>query len=400
MKILVIHPDKQHSILTAEAIYNSKNEIFYFTQIYNDNSLFIKIISFIFPSLLKKFKKNVSTIPIRYIKYNNIIGLLRQIFLRSNIDFFVFLSKILNKIWFNTVFKLVKQLRPDAIISYDFNSYFLYKKIIDSKIKVLRILDLTAPQYDFFLDNLTLNSGRKYDFNKFEKYSIFDKKQSDISIFEIKNADTILVASKLSKESITKLNFPEKKVEIIRYGKDFFGSHNLNTIHYSKLSVLFMGKFTDAKGFNLYLDFVNKFPNSYNYYAIGKFDSQSLYYNQFKNTITFTGFLEKDQLKAFLPKIDFLFFFSFCDGFGFTVLECMQNGIIPIVSKHAGISDIISHGFNGFVIDPNSLSLIHSLILKLNSEQISLLKFNSFQTSKLFDTHHYELAINAFINKL
>lgn len=68
------------------------------------------------------------------------------------------------------------------------------------------------------------------------------------------------------------------------------------------------------------------------------------------NAVTFHGF--NDNPKAILLKSDIFLLLSFSEGLGNSILEALACGLLCIVTKVGGTTEIIEHGVNGWLINP------------------------------------------------
>ncbi len=66
-----------------------------------------------------------------------------------------------------------------------------------------------------------------------------------------------------------------------------------------------------------------------------------------KNSVTMTGYLPTDEVPCLYSRMDALILPSYIEGFGLTVLEAWQFKKPVIVSKGAGVSELVEDGLNG-----------------------------------------------------
>src|SRR5690606_11804358 len=78
---------------------------------------------------------------------------------------------------------------------------------------------------------------------------------------------------------------------------------------------------------------------------------------QSKNiSFTFHGFIPQDKIHELINKWDILLFPSQVEGFPLTLIEAMNNGVVPLANHLSGITDfIITSGKDGFVIKQNRI---------------------------------------------
>lgn len=81
-----------------------------------------------------------------------------------------------------------------------------------------------------------------------------------------------------------------------------------------------------------------------------------------KNTFVFHGFLNKNELIKVYKKSHFLLLPSKSEGFPKVIGEAMNFCCIPISSNISCIDQYISHGKNGYLIEPNDPSTLKTII--------------------------------------
>ena len=108
---------------------------------------------------------------------------------------------------------------------------------------------------------------------------------------------------------------------------------------------------------------------------IGVGDAQSELMSQiesrpFRSRINFIGLLTPTQVRQKLLDIDVLLLSSTFEGTPHAVLEAMQAGVVPILSRIPGATeDIIDHGVSGFLCDTNDSSQYVAALTKLNADR-------------------------------
>lgn len=72
--------------------------------------------------------------------------------------------------------------------------------------------------------------------------------------------------------------------------------------------------------------------------------------------ITFTGFMEGEQLAKVYASSDVFFFPSQTETFGNVVLEAMASGLPVVGARAGGVQHLVTHGQNGFLCSPRDVS--------------------------------------------
>jgi len=106
--------------------------------------------------------------------------------------------------------------------------------------------------------------------------------------------------------------------------------------------------------------------------------------DEFMNRFSVTGYVEK--LEDFYKQISVYVQASITEGFGITPLEAMAYGRPVIVAEGVGMSELVTDGYDGFVVPIRD---INALINKLsyfndNPEEIKRMGKNARQTAKKY----------------
>ena len=100
--------------------------------------------------------------------------------------------------------------------------------------------------------------------------------------------------------------------------------------------------------------------------------------------IKFTGYLNHEKVIDIFKQSDIFILPSVHETFGMVYLEAMASGCITVCTKNDGIDGIIKDNYNGFLIEPNTIS-IKSLIDKIRHTddiEMKILLQNCYNTVK------------------
>jgi 1,4-alpha-glucan branching enzyme len=93
---------------------------------------------------------------------------------------------------------------------------------------------------------------------------------------------------------------------------------------------------------------------------------------EISNQITWCGFMEGNQLQNFYQEQEVLVFPSLHpESFGMVVAEAMATGVVPISSGVGGAIEVITHGRNGLLVQPeNSEALANQLAWCISNKTV------------------------------
>ena len=95
-----------------------------------------------------------------------------------------------------------------------------------------------------------------------------------------------------------------------------------------------------------------------------------------RTQVRWLGFVEPEQLSQFYLQLDVLVFPSiYPESFGMVVAEAMAHGVVPISSGVGGAFEVITHGRNGWLIEPNqAISIASALRMASSMQRVDLRK--------------------------
>ncbi len=101
-----------------------------------------------------------------------------------------------------------------------------------------------------------------------------------------------------------------------------------------------------------------------------------------KDSVTFLGYVTRDELKAAYSLSSAVFLTSRLEGFGITVLEAWMNKKPVVVSKGAGVSELVVDGSNGFTFNSGDEREASEKVMKALGGEGEKCGENGFETAK------------------
>ena len=108
--------------------------------------------------------------------------------------------------------------------------------------------------------------------------------------------------------------------------------------------------------------------------------------NNLKGKVSLMGPLNNSELVNKLKENHILVVPSFYEGYGIAYLEGMGFGLPAIGTTSGGAKEIITHGYDGFLISPGDSTLLSRYLLELNEDRERLISM-SFNARRRFDSH-------------
>ncbi|MCH7688602.1 MAG: glycosyltransferase [Planctomycetes bacterium] len=175
----------------------------------------------------------------------------------------------------------------------------------------------------------------------------------DIEKLGMKHADKIIAVSKFTKQKIIdRYAIAPEKIAVI-YNAVARKKGNRKPFHANKKNplVLFLGRLTLQKGPDYFLDVAKKVlehRDDVDFVIAGSGDMQHRLIEcatrwGIGDKVLFTGFLRGQEVDRMYQMADVYVMPSVSEPFGIAALEAMQEGVPLIVSKDAGVSEVVNH---------------------------------------------------------
>lgn len=213
--------------------------------------------------------------------------------------------------------------------------------------------------------------------------------KDDPNIYDevFKEADCVVPICNYLKSKLLKVGCPKKKIFTYYLGIDIekFQFNPDRFKNDKQITLLSVGRITPKKGFQYVIESLPTLQKEYpsiTYHIIGDARETEQEYKQYlidlvkekklKETVVFKGWLPHEKVAEAMSQADIFLLTSTPDQYGAeeglpTVLkEAMAIGIPVIATKHAGNSELITHGKTGFLLKeplPKAISTTITYIL-------------------------------------
>jgi glycosyltransferase involved in cell wall biosynthesis len=220
---------------------------------------------------------------------------------------------------------------------------------------------------------------------------------------ELALADNIIVASSFTKNTLNLYPNSLNKVTVIPYGFPEVEARNPFKEKTNKpLKLLFVGGLTQRKGIAEVFETANYFGKHTELTIIGRKTSNECKEldNNLKKYNWIPSLPHHDILEQ-MRQHDILLFPSLFEGFGMVISEAMSQGMPVITTNHTAGKDFITHGENGWIVEPgNSNAMIHVIQNIIdNREQLEQIKINAQNTAKERPWHKYATELALFVKQ-
>lgn len=145
------------------------------------------------------------------------------------------------------------------------------------------------------------------------------------------------------------------------------------------LDILFLGSVTPRKGLHHVVNALLPMERlDFRLTVIGRDQVSPRYVRSIRNSMQTAGILDRvnwlgessdEQVQRALRAANLLIIPSSYEGFGIAYLDAMGFGAVPIGSQCGGAKELIHHGVNGFLVDPEDERALASLIDQLAGDR-------------------------------
>lgn len=409
-RIIVAHPEKQHSFELAKALKDKGILYKYITTVYDGpNSLTSKIKKFLKGKDLKKANSRSCSClgeddVVQFYEPLGLSFLALQRLPFSQAFTYKWL-RVINSLFSKRVGKYVSKLDFDAIIMFDMTAENCFKLLKTNRRDVVRIQDVSIATRHFMKSNFEKDWGikeLKKEFPEFWNSRIMKGYQA-----EIDDSDYFLVASNVSKKSLKFCGADISKAAVIPYGVNLsqFEFINLPLQKNTPLRIVYVGQVTYRKGIHHLLKVVSSFTkDTIEVFLAGEYEKKGKLFNMYKSyeNIHFLGFITRDVLAGVYQKSDVFVFPTIGEGYGLVVLEALACGVPVITSDLAGGNDAIENGKNGFVFKAgNDNELRDKLEWCMNHrEELYDMRKYAHQSAQKFTWENYYNRVAASVVKM
>jgi glycosyltransferase involved in cell wall biosynthesis len=198
-------------------------------------------------------------------------------------------------------------------------------------------------------------------------------------------ADRIVAVSGYTANTIAeKYSIPQQKISVVHNAYSVPNSPNNHRRIFKENTVLFMGRITLQKGPDYFLEVARRVlghNKNVRFIMAGTGDMKNRILHRaaamgLGTRFLVAGFLDREQVDQILSTTDIFVLPSIAEPFGIAPLEAMSHGAVAVVSKKAGVAEIIH---NAFKIDFWDIDQMVSTILDLtdNPEKLKEMSIRS-----------------------
>lgn len=402
LKVIVSHPERQHSFRLATALKKQGLLFKYITTVYKKkNSFFYRILEKVLSTDNQKRAKGRRCDALDdhdVIQFNERLGLLLLLLYRIDREkrWSSKLSSYISNDFQKKVAEYAIEHKVDAVIMYDTNTATCFDVLKKKAPHIKRIMDVSAANglylkqvYEEDMIRAKSFASKLYK----ERAELWDKVKAQEIAKELAVTEYFIGPSNFVKESLLFSDVDSNSIYLCPYGTNKLIAHDAEKKASSALKIVYVGNVTAMKGIYYLLEALKNFdPSKVKLTLVGNYDNSDGVFDEYMEQNQFLGLLTPDKLATIYSNCDVMVFPSLGDSFGQVVLEAMHFGIPVICSTNAGAVDIIKDHYNGFIVPPGDTQAIQEKIQWFldHKEKMSLMRKNAYHTAEKYSWQEYE----------
>lgn len=358
-KVIIIHPDRQHSLQTAKALQDAGYLHKYITAVYLKEHSLSSLFSSIAPSGIKRkfLKHKVEGLDddkvILVCELRMLILSIISLFLPTSVTFFI--RKKLLHTFNKKCAKICHKQDFDILFSFDTLSGDYYKTLKERGVKL--VLDMSAPCYKAMYDSYLKDVNKHLEQSFVLKHFLQGPKAKmclENCEKELRTYDYFVVASTYTKDTLLINGINEGQIIIVPYG--VMQPKSLEKRPNGNFTCTYVGNVSQQKGCHYIFRIAKEYSNI-TFNLIGNFDNS---YIEIPSNCILHGYLGFDNIGKILTSSDLFLFLSLSDGFGFAAAEAMAYGVPVVCSQNSGIRDVVKDC--GWIIPPDDTDALRNIL--------------------------------------
>lgn len=361
MKVIVAHPQQQHSYRLATALKKKGELGAYATTVYVKPGNLTDLVSKILPPFWKKKATGRHCDELDdsdVLQYDEVRGLVvlfcRNIPLaRSRYDA---TRRSTEDAFAEKVARLAEREGADAVVGYDGCSAALFERVGELSPETVRIADMSAA------NALYLRSVYERDVALKPEYSaslrgwnrIWDPVDVARTKRELASTDAFLCGSSFVVNSLAYSGVSGEVCEVCHYGVDmraFPYRKRLPKGEDEPLTFVYLGQVSEHKGVAwLFEAFAGIEASRARLLCIGNVNLPDAITSKLPSNIELRGMVQHDEVSEILLSADVMLFPSLGDGFPLSIMEGFASGLPVVCTENTGAADCVVEGENGFVV--------------------------------------------------
>lgn len=372
MRVIVSHPEQQHSYRLAAALKEAGYLDKYITTVYKKGHNLTSFVAHILP---KKYAARAMSRHSDELEDHEVVQFCEGLgLLKLFSGYFPPLKKYYQKLrcytadrFAHKVAKYAIKHKVDAVVTYDNCSPVLFRELSDKAPQILRIMDMSAANLFYMKEIYEKDFVLAPNFAgrlKKERSYIWDDAYMDRIREEQKYTQYYLTPSEFVQRSLAYSGVKDEQMLMCPYGVDTtqFSMKDYNEGQHLPIKFIYVGGVKKLKGISFLLNAFESIPKEQAILTVvGAYDPADV--KDYVDKVNFTGLVLHDEVIDLLKDSDVFVFPSLGDSFALSAIEAAACGLPLIVSENTGMKDQMRDGEEGFVIECQNSEQIKNKVL-------------------------------------
>lgn len=361
MKVIVAHPQQQHSYRLATALKKKGELGAYVTTVYMKPGNLTDLVSKALPPFWKKKAEgrhcddlnDCDVVQFCEGKGLAVLFCHNLPFAKSHYDG---MRRATEDSFATKVARLAAAEDADAVIGYDGCSAALFEKVAELSPNTIRIADMSAANALYLRAVYERDAQLKPNYaGSLRQWNrIWDPVDVARTKRELAAAEAFLCGSTFVVNSLTHSGIPDGVCEICHYGVDtraFPYRERLEKGFSEPLTFVYLGQVSEHKGIAwLFEAFSHIEASRARLLCIGATNLPDSITSKLPSNIELRGMVQHDEVSELLLSADVMLFPSLGDGFPLSIMEGFASGLPVVCTENTGAADCVAEGENGFVV--------------------------------------------------
>lgn len=361
MKVIVAHPQQQHSYRLATALEQAGMLEAYCTTVYHRPRTLTALVARVLPPFWRKKAtgRHCDSLPENKVLQFSELGGLAVLFCH-NIPFakrwYWEMKRHVEDRFAKRVARIAAEADADAVVCYDGCSAVLFEEVKRVSPGTVTIADMSAANALYLKALYEEDAAAKPEFAESLHgwKRVWDPVDVARTKREIAATDAFLCGSEFVVRSLEFSGVDRFRCAVCHYGVDTekFPCRERGVKPKSEpLTFVYLGIVGEHKGVSYLFDAFEGVPSSKaRLVCIGAVHIPDTIVERLPPNIELKGMVQHDEVSELLLTADVMLFPSLGDGFSLSIMEGFASGLPVVCSDNTGAADCVAEGENGFVV--------------------------------------------------
>lgn len=373
MKVIVAHPQQQHSYRLATALERASMLEAYCTTVYYRPHTLTAFAARLLPPFWRKKAtgRRCDDLPeAKVIQYSELGGL--AVLFCHNIPFvkrwYWQMKRVVEDRFAKKVAKLAASTGADAVIGYDGCSAVLFEEIKRLSPNTVTIADMSAANALFLKSVYEQDAAEKPEFSESLHgwKRVWDPIDIERTKRELAASDAFLCGSTFVERSLEFSSVSASCCAVCHYGVDtrqFPYRERTVKSESEPLTFVYLGIVGEHKGASHLFEAFKGIPSfKARLVCVGSIHIPDSIVLSLPDNIELKGMVQHDEVSQLLLSADVMLFPSLGDGFPLSIMEGFASGLPVVCSDNTGAADCVIEGENGFVVPTGDAAALRERI--------------------------------------